>query len=694
MYSSRNKQFYLDLMHTHLDGANTALFVLSEKMMLHAGNHLAREWLVDIGENNSDNLDPVPITCLFNHPESETSFIARFEEAKNGKPVQFRCPIHAPGTGQRWIEFNLSRADADGETIIVGVAHDVTEQHHEHEHARKLARVIEQTVDAVSFTDLNGTIEYVNPAYEKLTGHARQEVQGQNAGILKSGLQSLEFYRNLWTTILSGKVFHGIFVNRRKNGSLYHEEKTITPLKDDHGQITHFIATGRDITERIEYQERLHRMAHFDMLTGLPNRALFTDRLSQALARARWNKRVVGVLFLDLDRFKLINDSLGHSIGDHLLQAVATRLLQCVREGDTVARIGGDELAIILEDIAQTEDVTAVTSKIVDAFAIAFDVDGRELFVNASIGVSLHPADGEDAQTLLKNADIAMSRAKEQGGNNFHYFSAQMDTQSTDRLVLENGMRCALARQEFLLHYQPQVDLRTGEVIGVEALVRWRHPELGLVSPLSFIPLAEEIGLIVPLSEWILREACAQNKTLQANGFPPLRMAVNLSGRHFRQSDLADTVALILEETGLDPRYLTIEITESTLVQQTDATLSTLRQLRNMGAHISIDDFGIGYSSLSYLKRLPIDVLKIDRSFVRDITTDPDDAAIATTIITLAHSLGLKVVAEGVETKEQLAFLREHDCDAMQGYYFSKPVPADLLGRLLQVFGIPVRAPA
>lgn len=692
MSQAKDKQCYLDLLRGYLDSANDAVFVLCDEMKFLVCNRLMQEWLGETKENLTRHDHRVPITHFFRHPESETLFNTHFRDTLSTRPARFECQIHPPKASLRWVEFNLNKMGIEGEPMIVGVARDTTEQRYDREHALKLARAIEHTADAIIVTDRRGVIEYVNSAYERMTGFTRQEAQGKKPSFLKSGLHGPEFYKKLWGTILRGEVFREVFINRRKDGTLYHEEKTITPLKDARGEVTHFVATGRDITERIQYQERLHHLAHFDALTGLPNRALFMDRLTQALARARWHRRVVGVLFLDLDRFKVINDSLGHDVGDRLLQAAAGRLQQCVREGDTVARLGGDELAIILEDVAQAEDTTSVTSKILSTFAQPFEIDGRELFVSTSIGVSLHPNDGEDAKTLLKNADIAMYRAKEQGGNDFHFFSAQMESQSVDRLMLENGLRRALERREFLLHYQPQVDLRTGEVIGVESLVRWRHPELGLVPPMDFIPLAEETGLIVPLSEWILREACTQNKTLQDSGFPPLRMAVNLSGRHFRQPNLAGMVARILEETRLDPRFLALEITESILVQQTDTTSTTLRQLRDMGAHVVIDDFGIGYSSLSYLKRLPIDVLKIDRSFVRDITTDPDDAAIAMAITTMAHSLNLKVVAEGVETEEQLAFLRAHECDAMQGYYFSKPVPAEMLGKLLRVFGIPMRA--
>lgn len=692
MTQTKDKQFYLDLLRGYLDSANDAIFVLCDEMKFLVCSHLMQQWLGETEENLTRHDHRIAITRLFRHPDSENLFIARFRDALEARPSRFECLIHPPKARPRWMEFSLNKARSDGELMIIGIARDVTDQRDDREHMFKLSSAIEQTADSVSITNHEGVIEYVNSAFEKTTGFTRQEVTGKQPNILKSGRHAPEFYKRLWDTILRGEVFQDVFVNRRKDGTLYHEEKTITPLKNSHGEVTHFISTGKDITERMQYQERLHHLAHYDVLTGLPNRTLFLDRLTQALARARWHQRVVGVLFLDLDRFKIINDTLGHDVGDRLLQSVSGRLQQCKRAGDTVARLGGDELAIILEDVAQVEDIAPVTSKILATFAHPFDIDGRELYINASIGISLHPNDGEDATTLLKNADIAMYRAKEQGGNNFQFYSEKLTHESADRLMLENSLRRALERREFLLHYQPQVSLQSGEVIGIEALLRWRHPELGLVSPLSFIPLAEETGLIVPLTVWVLREACAQNKALQNSGFPPLQIAVNLSARSFRQTDLVDTVARILDETKLDPNYLDLELTESTLVQQTETTLATMRQLQSLGTHIVIDDFGVGYSSLSYLKRLPIDALKIDRSFVRDISTDPDDAAIVTAITTMAHSLDLKVIGEGVETQQQLAFLRALQCDAMQGYYFSKPVPSDMLGKLLKVFGIPVRA--
>lgn len=367
-----------------------------------------------------------------------------------------------------------------------------------------------------------------------------------------------------------------------------------------------------------------------------------------------------------------------------MLKGVAQRLRSCLREGDTVARLGGDEFMVVLPAIAHAEDAARVGQRILDALSVPFNFEGHELHIGVSIGIALYPNDGKSAEALLKNADIAMYRAKEQGRNNYQFYTPALNDMAFERLTLENSLRRALERREFVVHYQPQVSLNTGQIVGMEALVRWRHPELGLVAPMKFIPVAEETGLIVPIGEWVLQMACAQNKAWQEAGFPPLRVTVNLSARFFRRKDLMETVARILKETGLDPDYLELELTEGTTMENAEATIRTLHELKEMGVHLSIDDFGTGYSSLSYLKRFPLATLKIDRLFVQDITTSSDGAVITLAIIAMAHSLGLKVIAEGVETEEQLAFLRAHRCDEMQGYLFSRPIPAEAFTQLLR----------
>ena len=436
--------------------------------------------------------------------------------------------------------------------------------------------------------------------------------------------------------------------------------------------------------QRLRAEERVEHQAHYDLLTDLPNRVMFNDRLILALAHANRHRKMLAILFVDLDRFKTIVDTLGHAIGDHVLRGVAERLSGSLEEGDTLARLGGDEFVILLPQIHRADKAVKLAQKVLEALKPAFYFSGHELHITTSIGIALYPYDGEDADTLLKNADTALYRAKEQGRNNYQLYTPAMNARAFERLALENSLRKALERKEFLLHYQPQQDLKTGEITGMEALLRWQHPDLGLVYPAEFISLAEETGLIVPLGEWVLRTAAAQNKAWQKSGLPPLVVAVNLSARQFQHHDLVESVARVLKETGLDARWLELEITESIAMQNADYTIIILRDLKEMGIQISMDDFGTGYSSLSYLKKFPIDTLKIDQSFVRDLSTDANDAAIANAIIVLAHSLKLKVVAEGVETAEQKAFLKEHDCDKTQGYLFSNPVPAALFENLIR----------
>ena len=431
-------------------------------------------------------------------------------------------------------------------------------------------------------------------------------------------------------------------------------------------------------------EDRLTLLAQYDPLTGLPNRALFRDRLTHAIARGQRAQSLVGLLYLDLDRFKGINDSLGHDLGDLLLKAVAGRLQNCVRDVDTVARMGGDEFTVVLESVANLEGVTMTAQRILNALTQPFTLDGHEVFVTASIGLTVYPYDEKDAHGLLKHADIAMYRAKAQGGNAYQGYNASMSTAVSEHLALENDMRRALARDEFLLHYQPQMDLRRHRVIGMEALIRWQHPERGLIAPARFIPIAEESGLINAIGHWVLHAACVETRQRQAHTHPDLRVAVNLSAHQFRQRHLVRGVADILRDTGLKPASLELELTEGSLMGDTEAALAALDELKAMGVKISIDDFGTGYSSLRYLKTFPIDTLTIDQSFVRDITTDPNDAAIATAIIAMAHSLGISVIAEGVETTAQLELLRQKRCNAIQGYLLSRPLASEHMARWLE----------
>ena len=476
-----------------------------------------------------------------------------------------------------------------------------------------------------------------------------------------------------------------------------HEESITTPDGRHHdaiyykatftrsdGSVAGMIGTIVDITERKKAEERIRHLAHFDELTGLPNRTLFNQRLSHALARARRVEEPLAVLFIDLDRFKNVNDTLGHEAGDRVLKEVAQRLRGCLREVDTVSRLGGDEFVVLIEAATRPADVAEVAQKILAAVARPVALESQEFHLTASIGISTSPGDSDDLQGVMKNADIAMYRAKEQGKNNFQFYSAQINVHTLERVALESDLRHALERDEFVLHYQPKIDIGSNRIVGMEALVRWQQPGKPLIAPMQFIPLAEETGLIVPIGAWVMKHACLQNKAWQDQGLPCLRVAVNLSPRQFAHASLLQDVARVLQETGLDAAWLELEITEGMVMRDPERAVLLLHELKAMGIHLSVDDFGTGYSSLSYLKRFPLDSVKIDRSFIRDLPRDGDDAGITQAIIAMAHSLRLAVIAEGVETSEQLDFLRANGCDEMQGYLFCRPLPVDQLLRLLQ----------
>ncbi len=565
-----------------------------------------------------------------------------------------------------------------GEVIgVMGVATDITERRHLEIERRKLSLAIEQSPTIVMITDTKGNIEYVNNKFTEVTGYTLEEVHGKKPNILKSEETPAEVFKQLWETVKSGGEWRGEFRNKKKNGELYWEMASISSIKDENGTITHFLAVKEDVTKRKWAEETIVHLAYYDSLTDLPNRFLIQDRLNQALSQARRRKKLVALMLLGLDRFKSVNEMAGHSIGDQVLQAVAKRLVGCVREVDTVARLGGDEFMILLPEINAVEEAAKIAQQFLDVIKPSFHYNGHELSMTCSIGVSVYPHDGEDTESLLKDADTALGRAKQQGRNNYQLYTPTMHVETFGRMVLENSMRKALSRQEFLLHYQPLVDLKQKRMIGMEALLRWQHPDIGLVSPVEFIPIAEENGLIVPIGEWVVKTACVQNKAWQDMGLPPMRVAVNLSARQFQDAKLLEMVEWVLKETDLDPQYLEFEITESIAMDNVGFTLTTLKRFKDMGVGISIDDFGTGYSSLNYLKQFPIDTLKIDRSFIRDLTVDVNNQSIVSAVIVLAHSLNLKVTAEGVETPEQLEFLKKQKCDIMQGYFFSKPVPPE-----------------
>lgn len=568
---------------------------------------------------------------------------------------------------------------------FISTCMDITDRKKMEQNLLLAAKVFDNSIEGISITDTRGIIEMVNPAFTHITGYSAAEAIGRNPRILKSKHHTPEFYAEMWNSLKSRGEWTGEIWNRRKNGEAYPEWLNINAIFDDNGTATHYVGVFHDITEIKKSQEAIQYQAHHDALTGLPNRTLFQDRLSMALNHAQRHHQKVGVLFLDLDNFKNVNDSLGHACGDLLLKEVANRLARTVREEDSIARLGGDEFTVILAeaDILEVEGVARIAKRIIDDINIPILLQDHELFVGASIGISIYPDDGTEPETLTKCADMAMYRAKEHGRNTFQFFMPSLEAKALQRMSLEAELRKALDQDELVVHYQPKVSLESGAICGFEALVRWKRQDGIMVPPAEFIPLAEETGLIVPLGEFVLDTACAQLKQWFDSGYDGLTMAVNISARQFWFNDLPETILSVVERHGLAPGSIELELTESLLMHNVDKAITTLRHLKKMGFRLALDDFGTGYSSLYYLKRFPIDSLKIDRSFVMDIPDDSDDRAIAESIISLARTMKLAVTAEGVETPAQLAFLKQAGCDCFQGYLFSCARSAAEIGDML-----------
>jgi diguanylate cyclase (GGDEF)-like protein/PAS domain S-box-containing protein len=552
------------------------------------------------------------------------------------------------------------------------VGTDITERQQAEETLRQQSAAITASMDGIGILNDRLEFTYVNDAMARLYAYHPPEMMiGLPLRDLFEPGEDTRLSSHLVYDVARDGRWRGEVTGRRCNATTFPQEISLTAIEGGG-----MVCVARDITERTYAEEQIKHLAYHDALTGLPNRLLFKDRLTVALSHAHRDRTRLAVLFLDLDRFKVINDSLGHNIGDHLLQAVAARVQACVRQSDTLARLGGDEFTLLLPSLTRIDDATPVAVKILEAVRHPFHIDGREFLISTSIGVSLYPEDGTDAETLIKNADTAMYQAKEQGRDTYQLFNAQINAKALQRIKIEHGLRKALPNHELAVFYQPIFDFRTGKISGMEALLRWNHPELGNVPPAEFIPLAEAIGVMVPIGMWAMRAACEQAKAWHDAGHKNLSLAVNLSVNQLQQSDLVERVEEILDATGLPARLLELEITESSAMQSPEASVRAIYDLKKLGVRISLDDFGTGHSSLSYLKNFPIDTLKVDQSFVRDIVADPDTAAIVTAIIAMAHSLRLKVIAEGVEFTEQATLLREHGCDQMQGYLIRRPVPA------------------
>ncbi len=555
------------------------------------------------------------------------------------------------------------------------------------EELRLAESVFKESNEPIVITDQRAKILRVNPAFCRVTGYDSHEVVGEKPSFFNSGQHDDNFYQQFWKDLTENGIWQGEIWDQRKNGELFPTSQTVTAVYDKHREVIHYISIFSDISEKKVDEKRIFKLAHFDPVSGLHNRASFNQHLEKALTYVERHGSNLSLLYLDLDNFKLINDASGHLVGDMLLKYVAERLKHTVREEDSIARLGGDEFVVLVRGANESKDLASIANKILAQISKPIVLDNTEIVVTSSIGISTYPVDGTDADSLLKNADAAMYRAKASGRNQFQFFTAEMNAQAQDRLLLESDMRRGIEADEFILHYQPQVDLASNKIIGCEALVRWQHPSRGRISPDLFIPVAEESGLIKELGLWVLKQACSQQVEWCKQGLPKLRMAVNISSRQFLCQNLIAQIEKIIEQTNIDPSYLELELTEGCILENVENNINILHHLNNIGVSLAIDDFGTGYSSMAYLKRFPIDKLKIDQSFIHDLETDPDDVAIVKAIIWLGQSLELKIIAEGVETEEQLNFLKSNGCDEFQGFYFSRPIAAV---DFIKLFELPV----
>ncbi len=676
---------YRSLINDVLDNSSVAIVILDKTFNVVWTNrsferffHIRREQV--IGRDFRDTVNTL-FTDICNF---RCKLLSIYQDNQPGK--RMICHLkESKGKSGRWLEYH-SQPIHTGLYRGGRVEHfsDVTEIKQAEERLRILSQAVEQSPASVIITDTQGNIRYVNPRFSQITGYKAKEAVHQHLLETVAGYAPTDIRVEIQATLEQGNEWRGELPNQRKNGEEFWEYVAISPIRDEDGTISHFLAICEDVTVRKVYEERLFNQANFDSLTRLPNRVLAFDRLTQAIARAHRNGRIVAVMFIDLDNFKNVNDTLGHAAGDQLLIEAAKRLRNATREGDTVARLSGDEFLVILPDLAAVHDSKVVAHKILAGFSDPFLLEGRELFFTVSIGLSTYPDDSDNPHTLLQHADAAMYRAKASGRNTYCYFTPDINRQAVHRLELESHLRQALERGEFIIQYQPIIDVIEQRMIGAEALLSWHNPALGQVSPEQFIPVAEETGLIVPLGEWVMETACIQAKTWQDQLQSPFRIAINVSSRQFREKNFVKMVSRVLQKSHLTASNLELEITENLLLKESGEASEILNELSQMEVSLAVDDFGTGYSALSYLKHFPFNSLKIDRTFVRDITTDKEDAALTRAIIVMAQSLGLRVTGEGVETRQQLSFLHDEGCNQVQGYYFCKPVPARKFSELLR----------
>ena len=626
-----------------------------------------------------------PLTRFIAISDQDIYYLYSHTLITSGESQAFELDMIKPDGDILCVRMEMKQVfEDDGQPVFRIVISDISQQKTKDQYLRQAAAMFETAREGVIVTDAKMRILVVNRAFTELTGYSANEVLGQTPRILKSGRQANGFYTEMWTEINTTGYWQGEIWNRRKNGEIYPQMLSISAVRNEHNQVTHFVGVFSDISQLKDAVARLEFLAHHDPLTSLPNRLLLFARLEHCIGLSRRERQSAALLMLDLDRFKDVNDSFGHLAGDELLQQVAVKLSSRLRGIDTVTRLGGDEFALLLEDLSHPQDAALVAAEIIESLNEPWQLsNGVEVRIGVSIGISLLPEHGTSSEELLQHADAALYRAKAEGRGNFKYFTEDLTDAALRRINLESLLRRALINQELLIYYQPQVEISSGNIIGAEALLRWHNPEEGVIPPSQFISVAEENGLIGEIGEWVLKQACEQGRRWLDAGFRPLKLAVNLSPHQFRHGDIAVKLATILTETGFPAEYLELELTESALMEREREVVLILCRLQALGVHLAIDDFGTGYSSLAYLKHFPLDILKIDKTFIDDIPQLADDKEIASAIIGMGHTLRLKVLAEGVETEEQLNFLKEQGCDYYQGYYKSPAVTAEAFAEML-----------
>ena len=660
-----------------VDYATDAIFLHDlEGRILDVNDHAC----ISLGYTRAELLHKTVNEFVVRVPDSSSTHI--WQDLSPGTPVNVPA-IHRTKDGSLFpVETRLMQFHSKGQPLVLAVARDISERKRTEEQLRLSAEVFEYSREAILITNRVGRIISINRAFAEMTGYAQTEILGKTMRDLSSSRQDVAFIQQMGDSIRQSGHWSGEFWGRKKDGVIFPVLLSMVLVKDTNGQTRHYICVANDISEFKYAEQRIYYLAHFDVLTDLPNRAMLREWMTSALSQAHYNHEEMAVLFVDADHFKNVNDTLGHHSGDLVLAAMAKRLKTSVSSTDLVARMGGDEFVLVLPNTGVDGAVDAA-QRIAASLIEPLTIDQHRINVTISIGIGIYPHDGQTMDVLVKNADAALYHAKMLGRNNYQFFTEQMNIAAAERRLLETGLHQAIARNELELYYQPQVDVKTGQVVGAEALLRWHHPELGMILPDRLIPVAENTGLIVSIGEWVLRTACLQNADWQRRGFLPLVVSVNLSALQIRQNSFQRMVQDALACSGLAPQYLELELTESLLMESANTTMSNMQQLTQIGVRLSVDDFGTGYSNLSYLRRFPLAKLKIDRSFVREAPSNNGDVAIVRAVIGLAHTLNLKVIAEGVETREQYDFLRDEGCDQIQGFFFARPGPAADLFNML-----------